>query len=498
MDTEQTIAKSPAQKSRSHATRQLQIIHLSDIHFGKYHRFDPPPTPKGDTPPRTGYPTLIEKLQEDFQGDDPGCPVMVCITGDLATEASFGEFQEAEEFIHDFSESQIYGKARGLRTFFMVPGNHDVQYDSNDIGQRWERWVGLWNEVYGTSVKKKDPWGLVSLYDRIDELGALILCLNSAIYVQKGKPDEDRGQVDLKQLQIVKDRLDEIPDDKLQSAIRVALIHHHPVLIPALAEPGRGYDAVHNSGKLLTILRQYGFHLVLHGHKHIPFNFTDDTQSPFWKRPAKPILIAGGGSVGSSALPDLPGRCNCFNRISIKWNPEAGQTRIAIETRGLCVFTRDGIEDIPSRWKWETLRFDDRNFQRGERLPRPRKLDYCKFDLSVLGEAEAVRKAEYARTRGNLPVVEVLPSLIPRQGYEARVWIVGHNRRDEDIPTEVTWAAGEKFPTATIKDAEDPNFCGTFSYWGPMMIQGKLSFRDGRFELVHVYARLPRDYSAET
>jgi len=130
-----------------------------------------------------------------------------------------------------------------------------------------------------TKVNCDDPWSLVRLHDRIDDLGAVILSLNSAIYVEKGKLDQDRGNLDVKQLQIAENALSNLEPQGLKSAIRIALIHHHPVLIPPLAEPGRGYDAVHNSGKLLTILRKYGFHLILHGHKHNPFTFTDDTQS---------------------------------------------------------------------------------------------------------------------------------------------------------------------------------------------------------------------------
>jgi hypothetical protein len=84
----------------------------------------------------------------------------------------------------------------------------------------------------------------------------------------------------------------------LQRAIKIALIHHHPVLIAALAEPGRGYDAVLNSGRLLTILRKHGFHMILHGHKHDPYVFTEDSRSAFRTSSQNPILIAAGGSVG--------------------------------------------------------------------------------------------------------------------------------------------------------------------------------------------------------
>jgi hypothetical protein len=82
-----------------HQTRQLQIVHISDIHFGKDHRFDPPRTAAGDTPKRVGYPSLLQKLQEDLPTGDVGCPAIVCVTGDLATTAVKNEFDEAEALV---------------------------------------------------------------------------------------------------------------------------------------------------------------------------------------------------------------------------------------------------------------------------------------------------------------------------------------------------------------------------------------------------------------
>jgi 3',5'-cyclic AMP phosphodiesterase CpdA len=486
----------PSTQDLKRATRQLHIIHLSDAHFGKNaHRFDPPPTPAGDTPKRDGYPQLLQKLVEDLSGPDPGCPVIICITGDLATAATYGEFQEAEEFIRGLASAPILGKSRGMESIFLTPGNHDVEYNGPDVGQRWQRYVELYNRLYGTSIKREDPWALVKLFDRTNETGAVILCLNSSIHVQRGAPDEERGHIDMKQLAAIDSSLKGLAAQDKEASIRVALVHHHPVLIPPLAEPGRGYDAVHNSGKLLTILRRNGFHIVLHGHKHIPCNFTDDTQSPFWQQ-QRPLLIVAGGSVGSTGLPDYPNRCNCYNRITVKWHPAAGQTRIVVETRGLTIFETGGTEALPNAWQWKTLRYDDRQFFNGQKMPRKKKLVKEKFGTAAHLKSETLREEVYKHARGNMPVVEVVPSLIPGQAYEARIWIVGHKSRTEaDIPLKVTWSAGGWFTTIVVKKEDDIHFCAAFNYWGSFLIQGKLEFADGTSACVHVYARMPEDYS---
>jgi hypothetical protein len=45
---------------------------------------------------------------------------------------------------------------------------------------------------------------------------------------------------------------------------------------------------------------------------------------------------------------------------------------------------------------------------------------------------------------------------------------------------------------ACLKD-RDPNFCASFDYWGPMLIQARIRFADGTSCAGYVYARIPRD-----
>src|SRR4051794_6576557 len=177
-------------------TRQLEIIHISDVHFGGQHRFNPPITPSGDMPSREGYPTLVQKLQEDLAGPDPGCPVIVCITGDLATTCSYEEFDAAEQFVKNVANAPILGRPRGMESIFVIPGNHDVKYDKASIGERWQSWTEFSNRVSGTQLRREDPWACCVLHDRSEDLGAFILCLNSAIFVEKDTPDQERGQLD--------------------------------------------------------------------------------------------------------------------------------------------------------------------------------------------------------------------------------------------------------------------------------------------------------------
>jgi 3',5'-cyclic AMP phosphodiesterase CpdA len=476
-----------------HSTKQVVIVHLSDLHFGKHHRFNPPPTTAGDIPVREGYPTLLEKLAQDLDQPDPKCPTLLCVTGDVAETGDPKEFGDAELFLRELASVKVFGHERPLRDIFLVPGNHDVVYGGATPRERLTGYAQLLGSLSSVFMPADDPWSWPLLYDRAEDCGFIVVTLNSSIYVQKDKPDQDRGHLDVKQLKKLDDALNNVPADRLNQAIKIALIHHHPVLIPALAEPGRGYDAVHNSGKLLTILRRYGFHVILHGHKHDPYIFTEDSRSAFNKTNQNPILVAAGGSLGSNELP--LNRQNCYNRISIKWHPAARQARILIETIGLNVFDEDGNEALPGNWTWKVLRREDIHFLKGQCVPTVSAgvIATVRDDTTLL--ANDHRHSEYDRLRGNMLCVDVRPSLSPNQGYEAIVWITPHpNRKGAELPTQVEWSAGKKFHAVyNVAREEDSRFCGRFDYWGPMLIQATVLFADGTKERAFIYARIPED-----
>jgi len=477
------------------AARQLTILHLSDLHFGKNHRFQIQRAPSGGTPKSAGIPTMAEKLTEDLAEGLPPAPVIVCVTGDLATQATHKEFDEAERFLRTLAETSINGRKLTMDSIFIVPGNHDVLYTKPTIEERIQEWIAFYNRLYEPTkaiVAHDDHhYDLVMLHDRTKTAGAYILTINSVLWVRKNSPEQDRGNIDDKQLKRIETLLKRVPRPKLNGSIRIALLHHHPILIPALAEADRNYDAVVNSGALLELLRRYGFHVILHGHKHNPHTFTDDTRPAFGDTTTMPLYIAAGGSLGSTELPDGPKSGNTYNRISIKVHSAAAQWRVQLQTRRLKVFARNGSRLAPYNWSWETVDEDDRSFFADARLPRPR------VDAESAETVDTARIKEYQRMRGNLPVVEVSPSMVPGQAYEARAWIVPHQRKKADIPISVRWSAGPRFPTFTIRAKQDPLYCAAFHYWGSMLLRATMTFSDKKTIDAYVYARMPTTYQRE-
>jgi 3',5'-cyclic AMP phosphodiesterase CpdA len=195
-------------------TRQLLVIHISDTHFGSRHQFEPPLTPTGDRVVDS-RPTMLETLIEDLTGSDPGCPLMVCLTGDLAETGGHKEFEDAKAFIEGLSKAAILGKERGIDSIFAVPGNHDLDYSTDDMHDRWQRWMDFHYRTFKKPDYTGDPYSTARVVDRSDDLGAIIVCLNSAMYVRKDTADEQRGRFDMKQLTAIEDALEAIPNDRL-------------------------------------------------------------------------------------------------------------------------------------------------------------------------------------------------------------------------------------------------------------------------------------------
>ncbi len=150
---------------------------------------------------------------------------------------------------------------------------------------------------------------------------------------------------------------------------------------------------------------------------------------------------------------------------------------------------------LPYAWEWSTLREDDRYYSTADYIPTPKKNAWklTAHDESSVSKVEEERREQYARTKGNIAVVDVKPSLVEDEVYEATFWIVGHDRRKEDVPEEVTWSAGERFPIINVRRQDDPSFCATYNYYGSMLIQARLKFSDGSSAFTYVYARIPED-----
>jgi 3',5'-cyclic AMP phosphodiesterase CpdA len=482
---------------------QFRILHISDLHFGKNHICNP----LDPTGAATGISPLKELLHKDLEDEEwqrfiwarqtpdvEPTPLLIAATGDLTQRADPNEFDQAHDFLSELARKPILGSVIGLRNVFVVPGNHDVVFDRPEPEHRFAPYCIFYNKLFKTiqpeqrAYARPEEASSLSQIHAFPEARFLVAEINSCFYIEKETIDESRGQVDPRTIAALRKQLEEYGSDAHQW-IKVALVHHHPVLLPSFVEPGRGVDSILNARALLRLLRENGFQLILHGHKHFPQVFSYDPDSAWAPAEASiPQMIVAGGSCGSVALPEGTRKCNTYNLITVKWNPKALQARIQVVTRGLTRIGADGELD-PDRWFWDTIRVFDKTLSPYENVPLPgafKRIPFPDGDDALENE----RDMEYTKLRHNMPVVEVLPSLRPGQGYEARVWLARH-RHHRESPKRVVWSAGPSFERKVCEADAAPDFCVSFHYWGPMLIQVQLEFEDGEVPRSYVYARLP-------
>ena len=470
--------------------RSLRIIHLSDLHFGNHHRFGGEIAPAGDYV--AGGPSLAESIRKDLESVEPGTPQIVCVTGDLTQTASPDEFGNARLFCKELCSGDA-----SLGPLAVVPGNHDVDWERNERTDRMRPWSQFLTELRGAyddwSHGRRDAMVRTEL---IESHGVIIVEVNSAAWVQRGTPDTHRGRVSQDALVHLKSelsKLKELDPEVFKSCVKIALVHHHPILIPDLAEPGRGYDSIHGAGHLLRILRNYRFHLLLHGHKHVPFTFTEDSLSAQEDKPPYPIFVICGGSASSNELPDDRPPINCYNQIEIKWLPDARQYRCRVETRELVRTNNRGVPLIPAEWTWRALSREDRSI-RPERSFSGNVPPYRPFrqDDDDDQSHESRRKKQYELNRGVFPTLAVRPNLTPGQVHEAIVELRHHRPPAGTVPKQiksVRWSAGPNHSVYELQKDSAPRFRAAFGYYDSMLIQASVTWEDDFKADLFIYAQ---------
>jgi predicted phosphodiesterase len=482
-------------------TNQITIIHFSDLHFGSHHICNP----EDNTASSDGIPKLSKLVIDDLASDfgatftdqtssvvksEP--PVIIVATGDFTQQADHKEFEEALDFLNKVSNSTVLNQKLEKSDVFFIPGNHDVVFTKPTPDERFQPYANFYNKFFAgirPPFLPHEPLTITQLHTFEKANNKILVAeINCCTYVQNDTIDKSRGQVAMNAIAKLRGHLAEFKTNVgYDNYIKIALIHHHVVLIPSFIEPGRGIDSVVNARHLLELLSEFDFHLILHGHKHYPHIFSYDPL-PLWdvNETKIPQLVIAAGSCGSSELPDATNSCNTYGVIQIKWHPAARQARVKVITRGL---KRRGLKGqlTPDLWKWETVNVSEKVVAPHKSFPTVKKATVASWKADE-------RVPYYQRMRGQMPVVEVMPSLIPQQAYEARVWIVPHGKKlnSKEELIKVEWSAGDMFRVQTATIETNQNYCVSFHYWGPMLIQAKLTFKDGHHAIGFVYARMPK------
>jgi Icc protein len=152
-------------------------------------------------------------------------PDVVIVSGDLTGEGLRGEYNSARAYLDRLDCERVV----------VVPGNHD----SRNVG------YVHFEELFG---------------ERRSELhheGVTILAVDST------EPDLDHGVIGRGRYPWIEERF-----ASHDAYLRIFVMHHHLLPVPGT---GRERNVVHDAGDTLECLIRAGVHLVLAGHKHVPY-----------------------------------------------------------------------------------------------------------------------------------------------------------------------------------------------------------------------------------
>ncbi|MBI2899565.1 MAG: pentapeptide repeat-containing protein [Planctomycetes bacterium] len=269
--------------------RAITLLHLSDIQFGKEHRFR---VPQKDCPDGR-FDTLIQRLKDDLtllRGQHGLSPDLAIVTGDLAEWAMPSEFEDVQTFL---GELTAFLKLQPDHVV-LVPGNHDVNWkhcvayfsDCEGDGARprepyfpkWRACKKLLDSFYkdhppAASFTEDSPWTLHELKD----LKLAVAGLNSTMAESHEVHHGLLGEGQLRWFQ------EKLTTYKEQGWLRVGALHHNIRRNPVDDEANLRDEADLNRYLGETI------NLFLHGHRH--------EGKLDWLSPKVPILATGSAAV---------------------------------------------------------------------------------------------------------------------------------------------------------------------------------------------------------
>lgn len=277
--------------------KRIRIMHLSDLHFGgdfwiqriRTGRWRPPQRPDHL---KKSLVKQLKQLQPDY----------LVITGDCVSSPRISSSESVVEYLKDvFLEANFDFKKRLL----MVPGNHDVPFRRiTNESKRLSSFAQLQFRLFG---EERDIRKVVTFPE--DKI--LFLCLDSTL---KSAQPIAEGEIGDEQLEWITERLNHLHAESAETFeeyIKIALVHHHCTSMAD--QPARDARAMEllDSADLVEKLQHHSFHIVLHGHRHVPHI------KPILLPEQRVLTIVGSGTTTHVVPEEQHGHGNNFTVIDI-------------------------------------------------------------------------------------------------------------------------------------------------------------------------------------
>lgn len=98
-----------------------------------------------------------------------------------------------------------------------------------------------------------------------DKIIALII--NTCNHLQNSECLKKSPVIDDLNISRIKDAVEKYKD---VNKIKMALFHHHPLQHSDIDDQYTSNDLIDHADKLIQVLKDTNFHLIAHGHKHLP------------------------------------------------------------------------------------------------------------------------------------------------------------------------------------------------------------------------------------
>jgi 3',5'-cyclic AMP phosphodiesterase CpdA len=352
----------------------LKIAHISDLHF-IHSDIEQDTTQKISAFSRLAY-EIGKRVGPDIIADGhnndklaalKNCflslkPDVIVVTGDLTNYGDSKSFQLAVESIKELKE------IAGAKYVFCIPGNHDSLVERVAVLRKQGKFVNGLITLVSTfipAVSTPDKLSVNKKYKTLLEQGKrqgkelpLLktyqqFCEPEFGEVDPGKPlfvDAGWGEVAFFLFNSTNDpafmanegsigaqqynRLNSSLDDpnqqqRIDAAVRIALLHHHPLNSPDNDETRseRFYDAMTDGTRFIEYTGKRNFHFIFHGHQHRKY---------LWEfLPGIRPHVCAAGSALAGASPES----GSFNVIELNTPFEAIYRRFDYSATGLTEIT---------------------------------------------------------------------------------------------------------------------------------------------------------------
>jgi 3',5'-cyclic AMP phosphodiesterase CpdA len=260
------------------AAMAVTLLHLSDLHFaepGKGHYWNSDESTEKDLDVHERKGVLGRLLDDPMLAKTK--PEIVVISGDLLDKAQESGVPLALEFLRGLATRLSLPPER----FVLVPGNHDL---SRSPGVGYRHFDDIYQGFYGStrpSPAGKPAHERVDLFD-LPEFNITIAGFNSCEGLHGGHEHGHIGEGQRENMGRLLAKADSRP-------LRIAVMHHH--LEQAKGQLRPDLSVMNDPQGVRAWLRANGFALVLHGHQHVDWQTTSESDD--WR-----LTIASAGSLG--------------------------------------------------------------------------------------------------------------------------------------------------------------------------------------------------------